>query len=145
MVRGVGGVCDRCMWLGVGWEVLGVTGLQDWVWSLLMLEEHWESGIVGAPVFNPVASYRHLLPNLYLSVADIAHPDLFACGSRSWISLDIARFYEENCQPSSWSAWPAFPKNGNRPPCWGREGSTQFAQGLPDRYDRSTVCRMVSF
>ena len=42
------------------------------------------------PVFNPVAPYRYLLPNLYLSVADIANPDLFACGSRTWISLDIA-------------------------------------------------------
>ena len=38
------------------------------------------------PVFNPVAPYRYLLPNLYLSVADIANPDLFACGSRTWIS-----------------------------------------------------------
>ena len=43
------------------------------------------------PVFNPVAPYRYLLPNLYLSVADIANPDLFACGSRTWISLDIAQ------------------------------------------------------
>ena len=40
-------------------------------------------------VFIPVASYRYLLPNLYLSVADIANPDLFSCGSRTWISLDI--------------------------------------------------------
>ena len=41
---------------------------------------------------------------LYFSVADIANPDLLACGSRTWISLDIARFYEEHCQPSSGSA-----------------------------------------
>ena len=61
-------------------------------------------------MFNPVASYRYLLPNLYVSVADIANPDLLACGSRTWISLDIARFYEEHCQPSSVSAWPASPK-----------------------------------
>ena len=27
---------------------------------------------------------------LYLSVADIANPDLLACGSRTWISFDIA-------------------------------------------------------
>ena len=40
-----------------------------------------------------------------LSVADIANPDLFACGSRTWISHDIARFYEVHCQPSSGSAW----------------------------------------
>ena len=60
------------------------------------------------PVFNPVAPYRYLLPNLHLSVADIANPDLFACSSRTWISLDIARFYKEHCQPSSGSAWPAW-------------------------------------
>ena len=41
-------------------------------------------------MFNTVAPYRYLLPNLYLSVADIANPDMFVCGSRTWISLDIA-------------------------------------------------------
>ena len=61
-------------------------------------------------MFNPVAPYRYLLPNLYLSVADIANPDLFACSSCTWISLVTARFYEEHCQPSSGSAWPACPK-----------------------------------
>ena len=44
-------------------------------------------------MFNPVAPHRYLLPNLYMSVVDIANPDLFAYGSRTWISLDIARFY----------------------------------------------------
>ena len=43
-------------------------------------------------MFNPVAPYRYLLPNLYLSVTDIANPDLFACGSRTWISLEMAAF-----------------------------------------------------
>ena len=52
-------------------------------------------------MFNPVAPYRYLLPNLYLSVVDIENPDLFACGSRTWISLDTSRFYEEYCQSSS--------------------------------------------
>ena len=56
-------------------------------------------------MFNPVAPYRYLLPNLYLYVADITHPDLFVCGSRPWISLDIARFYEEQRLAQ---------KNGNR-------------------------------
>ena len=65
-------------------------------------------------MFNPVAPYRYLLPNLYLSVADIANPDLFACGSRTWISLDIGCFYEAHYQPSGWSAWPACPKNSNQ-------------------------------
>ena len=69
--------------------------------------------------FNPVAPYRYLLPNLYLSVAYIANTDLFSCGSRTWSSLDIARFYEKHCQPSSGSARPACPKNGNRAPIAG--------------------------
>ena len=67
-------------------------------------------------MFNPVAPYRYLLPNLYLSVVDITNPDLFGCGSRTWISLDIARFYEEHFQLSSGSAWPACLENGNRGP-----------------------------
>ena len=28
------------------------------------------------------------------------------------------------------------------PHCWEQEGSTQFAQGLPDRCDTSTACRL---
>ena len=53
-------------------------------------------------------------------MADITNPDLFACGSRTWIRLDLARFYEEHCQPSSGSAWPVSPpKNGNRAPIAG--------------------------
>ena len=94
-------------------------------------------------MLNPVASYRYLLSNLYLSVADIANPDLFACSSRTWMSLDIARFMR------SIDSHPAGPhgriaqKNGNRAPiAGGREGSTQFAQGLPDRCDSSTACRL---
>ena len=83
------------------------------------------------------------MTNLYLSVAYIANPDLFACGSRTWISLDIARFYEEHCQPSSGSPWPACQKYGNRAPiAGGGNGSTQFAQGLTDRCDSSTACRL---
>ena len=92
-------------------------------------------------MFNPVAPYRYLLPNLYLSVADIANPYLFVCGSRTWISLDIARFYEEHCQPSSGSAWLAWPKNGNRSQLW-REWSTLYAQGLLDCCGSSRTCRM---
>ena len=51
--------------------------------------------ILGAhPVFNPVAPYRYLLPNMYFSVADIANPYFLGCCSRSWLSLNIARFYK---------------------------------------------------
>ena len=41
-------------------------------------------------MFIPVVPYRHLLPNLCLFVPAIANPDLFACGSWTWISIDIA-------------------------------------------------------
>ena len=44
-------------------------------------------------------------------MANIANPDLFACSCWTWIILDIACFYEEQCQPSSESAWPACPNN----------------------------------
>ena len=47
------------------------------------------------------------------------------------VGLDITRFCEQHCQPSSGSAWPACPKNfKSGPHCWGRGGSTQFAQQL---------------
>ena len=40
MLRGVGGVCDMCMCLAqAGWEVLGVSGRQDGIWALSILEE----------------------------------------------------------------------------------------------------------
>ena len=39
-----------------------------------------------------------------LSVADIANPDLFACDCRTWIRLDISRFFKEQYQSSSGSA-----------------------------------------
>ena len=61
-------------------------------------------------MFNPVAPYRYLLPAMHLSVAEIENPDLLACGYWAWISLDIARFYEEQYQPSSGYAWPACTK-----------------------------------
>ena len=81
------------------------------------------------PVFNPVAPSGYLLSNMYLFIADITNPDSFDSCCRTWISLDITRFCEEQRQPSSGSAWPACPKNGKSGShCWGREGSTQFAQ-----------------
>ena len=62
-------------------------------------------------MFNPVAPYLYLLPKMYLSVADIANPEFSGC-CRTWISLDIAHFYEEQCQPASGFAWSACHKNG---------------------------------
>ena len=81
------------------------------------------------PVFNHVAPYRYMLPTVYLSMTYIANPDLFACGCRTWICLDISHFHKKKCHPSRGSAWLSCPKTREiRPPLWGREVSTQFAQ-----------------
>ena len=55
--------------------------------------------ILGASSVQLCCTYRYLPPNLYLSVVDIANPELFACGSRTWISLDIGRFYDSKSMP----------------------------------------------
>ena len=68
------------------------------------------------PVFNPIAPYQYLRPIVYLFVADIANPNSFVCGCRAWICLDITRFYEELCLPSSWTRVPACQNNGNWAP-----------------------------
>ena len=59
------------------------------------------------------ASYRVLICGRYRK------PDLFVCGCRTWIYRDITRFHEEQCQPSSGSAWPACPKTVNLAPIAG--------------------------
>ena len=75
------------------------------------------------PVFNPVALYRYLLPNMYLSVVDIANPDFLGCCCRTCNIHGISRFYEQQCQPSSGSAWLACLKTVNRAPIVeGRKG-----------------------
>ena len=37
--------CVTCVCVGTGCEVLGMSGRQDRVWALPILEEHGESGI----------------------------------------------------------------------------------------------------
>ena len=76
------------------------------------------------PVFNTVVPYGYLLPNMYLFIADITNPhSLFNFVGPGLVS---PRFCEDQRQPSSGSAWPVYPII--RPPCWGRKGSTQYAQ-----------------
>ena len=81
-------------------------------------------------MFNPVAPYGYLLSN-HVFVYGRYHTSrlrLFSVVGPGLVS-DITRFCEQQHQPSSGSAWPACPKNGKSGPhCWGREGSTQFAQ-----------------
>ena len=43
------------------------------------------------PVFNPVAPYGYLLPNMYLFIADIANLDSFVGSCRTWICFDFVR------------------------------------------------------
>ena len=72
--------------------------------------------ILGAPSVQSC----YLLPKVYLFMADSANIELFVCSCRTWICLDITRFYEEQRQPSSGSAWPACQHNG--------KSGTQLAQ-----------------
>ena len=83
------------------------------------------------PVFNPVSPYRYLLLNLYLSVADIENPDLFVFVCRTWIRLDISRFYKEQYQPSSGSM-TGLPKNVNWAP---------IAGGRRNRHNLHRLCQ----
>ena len=136
VVRGVGGVCDMCMRLargGVGvvggerigfglyqfWRNMGKVGYVSVFWCRgVGVGERVRCGlgqglggcILGAPSVQSCCALTISDSNWYLSVADIANPDLFACGSQTWISFYMARFYEEHCQPSSGSTWPACPK-----------------------------------
>ena len=52
--------------------------------------------------------YIYRLPAYHIN---IVNSDLLVCGCRNWISYDIACLYEEQCQPSSESTWPACPEN----------------------------------
>ena len=98
-------------------------------------------------MFNHVAPYRYLLPTVYLFVADIANPDLFVCCCRTWICLDIARFYEEQCQPSSVSTWLACqlspPQTVNRAPItWDGGFDTIYTAVCHNCCDSSTTRRL---
>ena len=71
---GIGGVLNVCLCLGYG----GVGG--EWVgaWTMVLLHRMYI-----------------MLPTVYLFMADIVNPNLCVCGCRTWICLDITRFYEE--------------------------------------------------
>ena len=64
---------------------------------------------------------------------------LCVCGSRTWISVDIDRFYEGYCQPSSGSAWPTCPKTVIGPPLLGSGGVDTICTGFD-----SPLCRLES-
>ena len=68
--------------------------------------------IFGAPSIQSCCtlSISDFLTCIYLSVADIPNPDFIVSCCRTRISLDMARFYEEQFQPSSWSALADLPQ-----------------------------------
>ena len=64
----------------------------------------------------------------------------FVCGCLTCICLDITRFYEEQHQSSSGSAWQACPKN--RGPIAGVGGFNTIGTAVWICYDSSTACRL---
>ena len=91
------------------------------------------------PVFNHVAHYGYLLPNMYLFIAEITNPDSFVEYCRTWISLDITRVCEEQRQPYSLPQ-----KNGKLPPpqLLGAGRFDTICTAVCDHCDSSTACRL---
>ena len=83
-------------------------------------------------MFNPVAPYGYLLPTVYLFLADFANPDLFVCGGRTWICLDITRFYEG----------PHAQKTVNRASLLGEGGFDIICTAICMRCNSFTTCRL---
>ena len=108
---GTGGVLDVCLCLNCRGVGVGSVG-GEWVVGLVQDLEGWcyvcvSFGLGGYLRILVMDSYGYLLYIVYLLLADIANPDLFVSGCRTWICLDITRFYDEQCQPSNGSVWPA--------------------------------------
>ena len=81
----------------------------------------WKDGEVSEGVVS-------LLHTVYLSVVDIANPDLFACSCQTWISLDIAAYMSSNSSHPVCLHGRLAQKRQIGPHSWGREVSTQFSQ-----------------
>ena len=64
----------------------------------------------------------------------------------TWICLDIAHSYEEQCQPPSGSAWLDDPKMGKSgPQCWERGYQHNVRASVRQtRCDSSTACSLYS-
>ena len=74
--------------------------------------------ILGGPSVQSCCTYVYLFPNLYLSEAEIANPDLFACICRTLIVLTSPAFMIRTSHPVGPHDWIS-PKNGNRAPIAG--------------------------
>ena len=64
------------------------------------------------------------------------------CVCRTFICLDIIRFYEEQRQPSIWFAWPTCPKTLNRVPIAGSGGFNTICTAVCDCCDSFTACML---
>ena len=96
--------------------------------------------ILVAPSVQSCCTLSIYVFTVYLFMADITNPDLFVCSCRIWICLDITRFYEEQRQPSSKSAWPGDSQNTvNRTPiAWGGDFDA-ICTAVCNRRDSSTA------
>ena len=86
--RGGVGWCYVCVSCGV--RILSVDGRSRYLCIVL----GGYPRILGVhSVQYRVAPYGYLPPTMYLFMADIAYPYLFVYGCRTWICLDITRFF----------------------------------------------------
>ena len=94
-------------------------------------------------VFNPVVHCRYMLPTIYLSIADIAKPDLLACCSWTWISRDISAIMRYSAShPASPHGWACPKRLIGHPIARGRRCRHNLTIGLLDRCDSSTASNM---
>ena len=91
------------------------------------------------PVFNPVAPYGYLLPNVYLFMADIANPDLFV--EPGFVSTSPA-FMRNSANHPAGPHGRLCKKNVNRVPLLGAGGSDTICTAVFIRSDSSTACRL---
>ena len=88
------------------------------------------------PVFNPVAPYGYLFPNMYLFIADIANPDLFDVVGPGLVSPAFVMSSQSH---------PANPHGRlakkSSLHCWGR-GFNTICTSVCDRCDSHTACRL---
>ena len=108
MCLGYGGVVEE--WVG-GVMSLCVVGLDYLCGWQVQVSVYCARQI---PAHLMCTRWSILLHHGYL--LNSVYSDLLACGCRTWISLDITQFYEEQCQPSSGSALPACHKYGKSGP-----------------------------
>ena len=110
--RGVLHACLCCGGVGVEWVGGLDLGLEGWcyvcvspdsvcIWQV-QVSVYCDRRISAHLRCSQCSILLHMLPTMYLFMADIANPDLFMCGCRTCICLDITRFNEEQRQP--WSA-----------------------------------------